>query len=83
MVHARQAFDVVRERLALYLGPHTARNAIRTVLARDSRMRPEEITVHQALDLVPKFRPMLKVLVGATLCEQILAQLTVELELRT
>jgi hypothetical protein len=79
----RQPFDVVRDRLAVFLGPNTARTALRTFAQKSVGAVAEDITVAQAKIVVEALRPMLKTLVGAAQCERIIAQLAIELELRT
>jgi hypothetical protein len=82
MAFGRTPFDILRDRLTVFVGPHTARNAIKTVSMRDLGVGPEHITVGQAVDLLAALRPMLNVLVGRASTQQILAQLAVELGLR-
>ena len=82
MAFGRTPFDVLRDRLAVFVGPHTARNAIKTVSMRDLGIAPEQISAGQAIELLAALRPMLNVLVGRASCQQILAQLAVELGLR-
>lgn len=79
----RQPFEVVRDRLAVYLGPHTAKSALKTFADKTLRMPPEQMNASEARQLVEALRPMLKTLVGAAQCERIVAQLAVELELHT
>jgi hypothetical protein len=77
----RPPFDVLRDRLAVYLGPHTARTALKTFADKTMVGRPEQMTSVEARKLVEALRPMLKTLVGASQCERIVSQLNVELEL--
>jgi hypothetical protein len=74
----RQPVEVIRDRLAVYLGPHTARNAVRTFFADG-----DTLDAPRAAEKLGALRPMLKTLLGSSQCERILAQLTVELELRS
>jgi hypothetical protein len=76
-------FEVIQQRLALYLGPHTARSALRTFAGKELGITPEEVTVAQATKLLDALRPMLKTLLGATQCDHIVQQLTVELTLHS
>jgi hypothetical protein len=71
----------VRDRLAVYLGPHTAKSALKTFSEKTFGLAPEQITVVQAQKLLDSLRPMLKTLVGAAQCERILTQLNLELGL--
>jgi hypothetical protein len=79
----RAPFEVLRDRLAVYLGPHTARSALKTFADRavGAHVAPEQMNAAQARKLLEALRPMLKTLVGAAQCERIVAQLGVELEL--
>jgi len=78
----RAPFEVLRDRLAVYLGPHTARTALKTFADRAvGNVAPEHMNAEQARRLLEALRPMLKTLVGAAQCERIVAQLGVELEL--
>ena len=77
----RPPFDVLRDRLAIYLGPHTARSALRTFADKSLAVPLEEISTEQARRLLEKLRPVLKTLVGAAQSDRIVSQLTLELEL--
>jgi hypothetical protein len=77
----RQPFEVLRDRLAVYLGPHTARSALRTFADKTLRTAPEQMSAAEARRLVEALRPMLKTLVGAAQCDRIVTQLNIELEL--
>ena len=77
----RQPFEVLRDRLAVYLGPHTARSALKTFADKAVGVAPEQMSAAQAQKLLESLRPMLKTLVGAAQCERIVSQLTVELDL--
>ncbi len=79
----RQPYEVVRDRLAVYLGPHTARNALRTFSEKTLGCSPETISSAQAQKLLDALRPMLKTLVGAAQCDRIVSQLHIELELHS
>jgi hypothetical protein len=74
---------VIRDRLAEYLGPNTARNAIKTFSEKSLGLPSDKVTRLDAARLVEALRPMLKTLVGAAKAEQIVTQLLVELELRS
>jgi len=78
----RAPFEVVRDRLAVYLGPNTARAALKTFSQKSLGIAPEELTAAQARQLLDALRPMLKTLLGAAQCDRIIAQLVVELDLR-
>jgi hypothetical protein len=65
----------------VYLGPHTARSALKTFADKTLQGPPEQMTSSEARRLVEALRPMLKTLVGASQCERIVSQLAIELEL--
>jgi hypothetical protein len=75
-------FEVLRDRLTIYLGPNTARTALKTFAQKALGMAAEDLSTSQAKQLLEALRPMLKTLVGAAQCERILAQLVIELDLR-
>ncbi len=79
----RVPFDVLRDRLAVYLGPHTARTALKTYAQRAFGLPAEQLTAAQARTLLDAMRPSLKTLLGAAQTDRIVAQLAVELELRS
>ena len=79
----RHPTDVIRDRLAVYLGPNTARNAIKTFAERALGIAPDQVTSADVGRLIEALRPMLKTLVGAQKTEKIIQQLIVELELKS
>jgi len=62
-------------RLADYLGPHTARAAVRTFAKSALKLTPEEIRPEHVPGLLDALRPMLRTLLGREICEDILAPL--------
>ena len=80
MQGARQISDVVADRLATYLGPHTARVAVKTFTQRAVGRGPETLTRVDIPDLVKALRPMLRTMVGRAKCEAILTQLERDME---
>jgi hypothetical protein len=76
----RQPVEVIRDRLAVYLGPHTARNAVKTFFGGSEA---DTLDAVRAASMLGALRPMLKTLVGSSQCERILSQLTLELGLRS
>ena len=60
-------------RLAEYLGPHTARAAVRTFARSALVLEPEELRREHVPGLLEALRPMLKSLLGKAICEDILA----------
>jgi hypothetical protein len=79
----RRAHEVLQSRLAIYLGPHTAKSAVRLCSARMFQRAPDELDTEDVRRMVESFRPMLKTLLGVEHCDKILALLAVELSLRS
>jgi len=77
----KQPFEVLRDRLSVYLGPNTTRTALKTFAHKSVGVAPEELSNAQALQLLEALRPMLKTLLGAAQCDRIVVQLGVELDL--
>jgi hypothetical protein len=73
--------DVIREHLAISLGPHTARNAIKTFAARAVGKSPDQLTLDDVPALLAALRPMLRTLIGADACEEFVAEIRQELVL--
>jgi hypothetical protein len=73
--------DVLRERLSVYLGPNTARTALKTFAQRALNLAPESLDAAQARNVLAALRPMLKVLLGPAECDRVVAKLEVELAL--
>jgi hypothetical protein len=75
-------WEIIRDRLSLYLGPNTARTAVKTFSHKSAGVPPEALSSEQVKLLLDALRPMLKTLLGAAQCDRILTQLTVEIDLR-
>ncbi len=71
---------LVEERLAVFLGPHTARTAVKTFSERAIGRPPDELERHEMPRLLAALRPMLRTLMGASQCEVLLRRITEELE---
>ena len=67
--------------LARYLGPHTARTALKTFSDKSLGKPPEQVTRVDAPKLLQALRPMLRTLIGADECDVVLQQVTRELSL--
>lgn len=65
----------VAARLAGFLGPHTARVAVRTFSMRGLGRGPETLEVADIPTLTATMRPMLRTLVGKDRCEMVVAQI--------
>ena len=71
--------QVVADRIAIYLGPHTAKNAVKTFSERALGRGPETLTASDVPVLLTALRPMLRTLVGAAQTEVLLEQVRQEL----
>jgi hypothetical protein len=73
--------EIVFRHLARYLGPHTAKTALKTFAERSLQKPPEMVTRLDAPKLLLALKPMLRTLIGADECEAVLQQVTRELSL--
>jgi hypothetical protein len=72
--------EIMADRLAAYLGPNTARVALRTFSERIGGRPPEELTREDVGPLLEALRPMLRTLLGRQRAEDLLLQLTEDLK---
>jgi hypothetical protein len=73
--------DRVAARLALYLGPHTGRAAVKTCARKALGRGAETLTLGDVPALHHALRPMLRTFVGRAQCELLLQQIEKELGL--
>jgi hypothetical protein len=71
--------QVIVDALSVYLGPNTARNALKTFAERSLGLAPEAVTRGDCPRLLEALRPMLKTLLGAAQADALLAKLSREL----
>ena len=71
--------DIIAGRLAVYLGPHTGRVAVKTFAQKALGRGPETLTVSDVPKLEVALRPMLRTLVGGARAELVLAEIRREL----
>jgi hypothetical protein len=76
----RKPADLVVETLSAYLGPHTARTAVKTFAERNLGLAPEALTRADAKKLVDALRPTLSGLLGSAKTSEVLQQLLSILE---
>ena len=81
MAASRALAETIADRLAVYLGPHTAKTAVRTFCERAFKRSPETLTLADIPSLLGALRPMLRTLIGAAQCEVVLSQINRELGL--
>jgi hypothetical protein len=70
--------DRIAGRLARYLGPHTARVAVKTFAARALSLEPEALRPRDVPALANALRPMLRTLVGKERSEVVVQQILLE-----
>jgi len=70
--------DRIAARLARYLGPHTARVAVKTFAQKALGRGPETLTVADIPAMTQALRPMLRTLVGKQRSEIVVQHILVE-----
>ena len=70
--------ETIARRLAAYLGPHTAKVAVKTFSMRAVGRGPETLTPADLPALQSALRPMLRTFIGRAQCEQVLEQIARE-----
>jgi hypothetical protein len=65
----------IADRLATYLGPHTARVAVKTFSLKALGRGPETLTLADVPRLQDALRPMLRTFVGRVHCEVVIEQI--------
>ena len=71
--------DVVRNELAVYLGPFTARTAVRTFSKKALGSEPDSVTKEQIPQLLDALGPALRTLLGKASAERVVEHLRKEL----
>jgi hypothetical protein len=79
----RPPFEVTHDRLAVYLGPNTARNAVKMLPDKSEGVAPENMTPEQARLFLQALPPVMETLLGTPKREKLLAHTGIELDLRT
>lgn len=80
MTNQRHPAAIVEERLAVFLGPHTARNAVKTFSEKAVGKAPEMLERGDMPKLLAALRPMLRTLLGASQSEVLLRRINEHLE---
>jgi hypothetical protein len=76
-----QVAETIAARMAVYLGPHTARIAVKTFTQRALGRGPDSLELPDVPELLAALRPMLRTLVGHSQCEIVLQRIERELGL--
>lgn len=72
--------DRIAARLSTYLGPNTARTAVRSFADRALGQKADAVVVADAPRLVEALRPMLRTLLGASAADRVVAELLEDLK---
>lgn len=76
----RTPYDIIVGRLSGFLGPHTARVAVKTFTDRTLGLEPEALTRAQIPGLLANLVPMLRTLIGRERAEVLIRLLLREFE---
>jgi hypothetical protein len=76
----RAPAELIADRLATYLGPFTAKNAVKTFSIRALGRPPEMLIDADVLPLLRALRPMLRTLLGAEQADAVLNHIEREIE---
>jgi hypothetical protein len=77
---ARLPTEVILDRLTPYLGPHTAKNAVKTFSQRALGLPPENVSLSHVPELLAALKPALTTLLGQAACDHLLESLKRELK---
>jgi hypothetical protein len=75
-VDGKTIAERIAERLAVYLGPHTARAAVKTFSMKALGRGPETLTLADVPKVQEALRPMLRTFVGSVQAEVVLEQIS-------
>ena len=81
VTQARPPADVVRERLALYLGPFTAKNAVQMMARQAAGLDADHVTRTQVPAVLEALGPTLRTLLGKAAAEKVTDEIRKELAL--
>lgn len=71
--------QIVLAQLARYLGPSTAKTALKTFCDRAVKKPPEQISKEDAIPLITALQPMLRTLLGTNQCDELVKRMKQEL----
>lgn len=80
---ARSIAEVLAQEMATYVGPHTARVAVKTFSLKALGRGPETLTTADVPALTQALRPMLRTLAGRLMSDAIVEQIHKVLEIGT
>lgn len=76
---SRRAADVIREHLARYVGPFTAKNAVQLHAKQALGIDADSVSAAQVAPLLEALAPLLRTLLGKQSADRVLEQLKQEL----
>ena len=79
--HAKLPAEVVRERLAQYLGPFTAKNAVQMMSRQAAGTDADQVTRSQVPAVLEALGPTLRTLLGKSTAEKVVDEIRKELSL--
>ena len=79
--HAKLPAEVVRERLAQYLGPFTAKNAVQMMARQAANTDADHVTRAQVPAVLDALGPTLRTLLGKATAEKVVDEIRKELAL--
>jgi hypothetical protein len=79
--YSKSPAEVVRAKLAQYLGPFTARNAVQMVAKQTVGLDVDRITLAQIPAVLEALGPTLRTLLGRATAEKVAAEIRKELAL--
>lgn len=77
---SRTPSEIVIDVLSPYLGPHTAKTALRTFAQRTLQMSPDSLTLTDTLRVIEALKATLGGLLGSAKADEIVRQLDAELK---
>lgn len=77
---SRTPSEIVIDVLSPYLGPHTAKTALRTFAQRTLQMSPDRLTLTDTLRVIEALKATLGGLLGSAKADEIVRQLDAELK---
>ena len=78
---AQEIASTIADHLAVYLGAHTAKVAVKTFSQRTFGRAQETLTTQDLPKLFDALRPMMNTLIGRKQCEAVIEKLRLEFKL--
>lgn len=68
--------EIIQQHIAVHLGPHTAKMAIRMAAGRSVGLAPDAVRLSDVPRVIEELHPMLNVLLGRDKAQQTLDEIT-------